>query len=41
VERYLRGSGLLETRPDLLRLDVMGDDAEEPRLIEGIKTLIS
>jgi len=41
VERYLRKSGLLETRPDLLRLDVMGEDAEEPRLIEGIKTLIS
>jgi uncharacterized protein len=41
VERYLRGSGLLEARPDLLRLDVMGEDAEEPRLIEGIKTLIS
>ena len=41
VERYLRKSGLLESRPDLLRLDVMGEDAEEPRLIEGIKTLIS
>jgi hypothetical protein len=41
VERYLRSSGLLEARPDLLRLDVMGEDAEEPRLIEGIKTLIS
>jgi hypothetical protein len=41
VERYLRNSGLLENRPDLLRLDVMGEDAEEPRLIEGIKTLIS
>lgn len=41
VERYLRSSGLLEARPDLLRLDVMGEDAEEPRLIEGIKALIS
>jgi len=41
VQRYLRYSGLLEAHPDLLRLDVMGEDAQEPRLIEGIKTLIS
>jgi len=41
VERYLRNSGLLENRPDLIRLDVMGEDADEPRLIEGIRTLIS
>jgi hypothetical protein len=41
VELTLKRSGLLESRPDLLRLDVMGEDAEEPRLIEGIRTLIS
>ncbi len=41
VERYLKTSGWLETKPSLLRLDVMGEDADEPRLIEGIKTLIS
>ncbi|WP_432823153.1 DUF444 family protein [Trichloromonas sp.] len=41
VQRYLNQSGLLEKHPDLLRLDVMGEDADEPRLIEGIKTLIS
>ncbi len=41
VEVYLRGSGLLEDKPDLLRMDTMGEDAEEPRLIEGIKKLIS
>jgi uncharacterized protein len=41
VEGYLKESGLLQEKPDLLRLDVMGDDAEEARLIEGIKKLIS
>ncbi len=41
VQKYLNKSGLLESRPELLRLDVMGEDADEPRLIEGIKTLIS
>lgn len=41
VERYLKQSGLLKEKPELLRLDVMGEDAEEPRLIEGIKKLIS
>ncbi|KAF0220369.1 MAG: hypothetical protein FD174_1270 [Geobacteraceae bacterium] len=41
VENYLKGSGLLNEKPDLLRLDVMGEDSDEPRLIEGIKKLIS
>lgn len=41
VERYLKRSKLLDERPDLIRLDVMGKDADEPRLIEGIKKLIS
>ncbi len=41
VEGYLKESGLPEERPDLLRVDAMGEDAEEPRLIEGIKKLIS
>jgi uncharacterized sporulation protein YeaH/YhbH (DUF444 family) len=41
VARYLQGSGLLTSKPELLRMDVMGEDAEEPRLIEGIKKLIS
>jgi hypothetical protein len=31
----------LEDKPDLLRLDVMQEDADEARLIEGIKHLIS
>nr|WP_305044101.1 DUF444 family protein [Geoalkalibacter sp.] len=41
VERYLKKSGLLEKQPELLRLDVMGEDAGEPRIIDGIKKLIS
>ncbi len=41
VERYLKKSGLLTEQPNLIRLDVMRKDADEPRLIEGIKKLIS
>ena len=41
VESYIRNSKLLTEKPDLLRLDVMDESADEPRLIEGIKTLIS
>ena len=41
VEKYVKGSGLLESMRHLLRLDVMSKDSEEGRLIEGIKKLIS
>jgi len=41
VEKYLKKSGLLEQSPHLVRLDVMSDDADESRLIEGIRKLIS
>ena len=41
VELYLKGSGLLQQKPELLQVDVMGEDAEETQLIEGIKKLIS
>ncbi|MCU0538882.1 MAG: DUF444 family protein [Desulfobacterales bacterium] len=41
VENYLRRSGLLEEKARLLRMDVMREDADEPRLIEGIKKLIA
>jgi hypothetical protein len=41
VEKYLKKSKLLTDKPDLLRLDVMHQSADEPRLIEGIKKLIS
>jgi uncharacterized sporulation protein YeaH/YhbH (DUF444 family) len=41
VEKYIRKSGMLTEQSELLRLDVMEDTADEPRLIEGIKNLIS
>jgi uncharacterized sporulation protein YeaH/YhbH (DUF444 family) len=41
VERYIKNSGLLEKKPSLLRVDVLKEDADEQRLIEGIKKLIS
>lgn len=41
VERYLKRSGLLAEHPDLLRLDIVPNDANESRLIEGIRSLIS
>ena len=41
VERYIKKSGLLEKKSALLRIDVLNEDANEQRLIEGIKNLIS
>jgi uncharacterized sporulation protein YeaH/YhbH (DUF444 family) len=41
VEKYVTKSGLLEQAPDLLRMDILHDDADESRLIDGIKKLIS
>jgi hypothetical protein len=41
VSRYLKQSGLLDAKPDLLRLDVLNEEANETRLIEGIRSLIS
>jgi uncharacterized sporulation protein YeaH/YhbH (DUF444 family) len=41
VERYLKASGLLESRPKLIRLDILAEDADEAQLIGGIKKLIS
>ena len=41
VEKYLLASKLLDEKKDYIRLDVMQDSADEPRLIEGIKKLIS
>ncbi len=41
LEKYLKASKLLKENPDLLRLDILRNDADETRLIEGIKKLIS
>lgn len=41
VEKYIKKSKLLEEKSELVRLDVMQSEADEQRLIEGIKKLIS
>ena len=41
LERYVRNSGMLEDKPELIRLDVLDKESTEPRLIEGIRALIS
>jgi len=41
VEKYVLDSKLLVEKPDLLRLDVVQVNADETRLIEGIKKLIN
>ena len=41
VDKYLDKSKLLNEKPQLIRLDAMRENADEPRLIQGIKRLIS
>jgi uncharacterized sporulation protein YeaH/YhbH (DUF444 family) len=41
VEKYLNNAKLLSEKPELIRLDTIREHADEPRLIEGIKRLIS
>jgi uncharacterized sporulation protein YeaH/YhbH (DUF444 family) len=41
VEKYIERSGMLESKKDLLRMDVMSKESTEARIIEGIKRLIS
>ncbi|MDY6822712.1 MAG: DUF444 family protein [Thermodesulfobacteriota bacterium] len=41
VENYIEAANLLHDNPKLLRMDALADGADEPRLIEGIKKLIS
>lgn len=41
MERYLKKSRLSEEKPRLLRVDTLPDSADEPRIIEGIRKLIS
>ncbi len=40
VQKYVKASGLLDEQPELLRLDTLPEDADEERVIEGIKRLI-
>lgn len=39
VENYLNSSGLLEKYPKIIQLDSLSEDANEDRLIEGIRKL--
>jgi hypothetical protein len=41
VERYIAKSDLLESASTTLRMDVMQEDADETRIIDGIRNLIS
>ncbi len=41
VEKYIKKSNLLTQKPKLIRMDVLNENADEPRLIEGIKHLLS
>jgi hypothetical protein len=41
VQEYLGKSGLLMDHPDLIRMDIISDDANETQLIESIRNLIS
>jgi hypothetical protein len=41
VEKYLRKSGILEKRREHIKMDVMHEDVDDTRIIQGIKNLIS
>lgn len=41
VEKYLKTSGILNKYSNLIKMDVMGEDADDARIIQGIKRLIS
>jgi hypothetical protein len=40
VQEYIEKSGLLKEMPDLLCMDVIDENADEQRLLDGIKHLI-
>ena len=41
VEKYLKSSGILETHKDHIKLDIMAENVDDARIIQGIKKLIS
>ncbi len=41
VEKYIRASGLLEKKSTLLKMDVLKEDSDDARIIQGIKKLLS
>ena len=41
VEKYLKASNLLTKKKELIKMDVISEDADDTRIIQGIKKLIS
>jgi uncharacterized sporulation protein YeaH/YhbH (DUF444 family) len=41
VENYINGSKVLDRHSHLIKMDVMGENVDDSRIIQGIKTLIS
>ncbi|MFH2091093.1 MAG: DUF444 family protein [Pseudomonadota bacterium] len=41
VEKYLKDSGILTRHSSLIKMDVMDENADDSRIIQGIKNLIS
>ena len=41
VEKYLKSSNILEKHSSYIKLDIMDENADDSRIIQGIKTLIS
>lgn len=41
VEKYIKASNFLEKHKDFLRMDVLSEDSDDTRIIQGIKYLIS
>ena len=41
VEKYLKASNLLTKHKDFIKMDVISEDADDTRIIQGIKKLIS
>ncbi len=41
VEKYLKASNLLTQKKELIKMDVISEDADDTRIIQGIKKLIS
>ncbi len=41
VEKYIQASGVLDRHSHLIKMDVMGENVDDSRIIQGIKTLIS
>jgi hypothetical protein len=41
VEKYLKSSGILNKHKEHIKLDIMAENVDDSRIIQGIKRLIS